>query len=206
MDNNFNTFNYFATDLLPHSTLLCNGEENQNGYSKISEKSKKGDDEAFEQLIGSVRQKLYRTAYAYVRNEQDALDVYQETIYTAYISIKTLKKPEHFSSWITKILVFKSIDFIRKESRHFTTDNEEIFTELIASENVDFIMHSMDLSEAFKFLNPTVKTIILLRYYHDLSIKEIATIMNYPEGTVKSHLNRAKKELRPILKEGYLYE
>ncbi|MCL1697163.1 MULTISPECIES: sigma-70 family RNA polymerase sigma factor [unclassified Lysinibacillus] len=174
--------------------------------AKLVKKAKKGDDEAFEQLIGSVRQKLYRTAYAYVRNEQDALDVYQETIYTAYISIKTLKKPESFSSWITKILVFKSIDFIRKESRHFTTDNEEIFTELIASENVDFIMHSMDLSEAFKFLNPTVKTIILLRYYHDLSIKEIATIMNYPEGTVKSHLNRAKKELRPILKEGYLYE
>ncbi|MGG0656927.1 sigma-70 family RNA polymerase sigma factor [Rummeliibacillus pycnus] len=174
--------------------------------AKFVQKAKKGDDEAFEQLIGSVRQKLYRTAYAYVRNEQDALDIYQETIYTAYISIKTLKKPERFSSWITKILVFKSIDFIRKESRHFTTDNEEIFTELIASENVDFIMHSMDLSEAFKFLNPTVKTIILLRYYHDLSIKEIATIMNYPEGTVKSHLNRAKNELRPILKEGYLYE
>lgn len=42
MDNNFNIFNYFATNLLPHSTLLCNGEENQNGYSKISEKSKKG--------------------------------------------------------------------------------------------------------------------------------------------------------------------
>ncbi|WP_436867050.1 sigma-70 family RNA polymerase sigma factor [Bacillus fungorum] len=174
--------------------------------AKLVKKAKKGDDEAFEQLIASVRQKLYRTAYAYVRNEQDALDVYQETIYTAYISIKTLKKPERFSSWITKILVFKSIDFIRKESRNFTTDNEETFTELIASENVDFIMHSMDLSEAFKFLNPTAKTIILLRYYHDLSIKEIATIMNYPEGTVKSHLNRAKKELRPILKEGYLYE
>ncbi len=42
MDNNFNIFNYFATNLLPHSTLLCSGEENQNGYSKISEKSKKG--------------------------------------------------------------------------------------------------------------------------------------------------------------------
>lgn len=42
MYNNFNVFNYFATDLPPHSTLLCNGEENQNGYSKISKKSKKG--------------------------------------------------------------------------------------------------------------------------------------------------------------------
>ncbi|TQR15403.1 sigma-70 family RNA polymerase sigma factor [Psychrobacillus vulpis] len=172
--------------------------------AKLVRKAKKGEDEAFEQLVGSVRQKLYRTAYAYVRNEQDALDLYQETIYTAYISIKKLKKPESFPSWITKILVFKSIDFIRKESRHFTTDNEEIFAELLAHENGDLIPHSMDLSEAFKFLNPTVKTIILLRYYHDLSIKEIAAIMKYPEGTVKSHLNRAKKELRPILREGYM--
>ena len=67
-------------------------------------------------------------------------------------------------------------------------------------------MHAMDLSVAFKYLGPKVKTIILLRYYHDLSVKEIAIIMNVPEGTIKSHLNRAKKELKPILREGYLYE
>ncbi|QDQ02774.1 sigma-70 family RNA polymerase sigma factor [Lysinibacillus fusiformis] len=172
--------------------------------AQLVQKAKKGDDEAFEQLISSIRDKLYRTAYSYVRNEQDALDIYQETIYTAYISIKELKKAESFSSWITKITVFKSIDFIRKESRHFTTDDEEMFAQLIAPEKDDVLTHSMDLSEAFNFLNPFVKTIILLRYYHDLSIKEIATITNCPEGTVKSHLNRAKKELRPILKEDYM--
>ena len=174
--------------------------------AKLVQKAKKGDEEAFEQLIGSVREKLYRTAYAYVRNEQDALDIYQEAIYTAYVTIKKLKKPESFTSWITKILVFKAIDFIRKESRHFSTDSEEIFSTLVELENVDDIMHAMDLSVAFKYLSPKVKTIILLRYYHDLSIKEIATIMNLPEGTIKSHLNRAKKELKPILREGYLYE
>jgi len=42
MYKNFNAFNYFATDLLPHSTLLCNGEENPNGFNNISKKSKKG--------------------------------------------------------------------------------------------------------------------------------------------------------------------
>ena len=180
----------------------------QKSYSEefLIKQSQYGNDNSFEKLMDIYEGYLYKMAFLYVKNEHDALDIYQETIYTAYLSIKTLKKPESFSSWITKILVFKSIDFIRKESRHFTADNEEIFTELIASENGDFIMHSMDLSEAFKFLNPTVKTIIVLRYYHDLSIKEIATIMDCPEGTVKSHLNRAKKELRPILKEGYLYE
>ena len=174
--------------------------------AKLVDMAMKGNDEAFEQLISSVRAKLYRTAYSYVRNEQDALDIYQETIYKAYISLKKLKKPESFQSWITRILVSKCIDFIRKESRHFSTDNEEIFAELISKESVDYIAHSMDLSEAFKFLDPKYKTIILLRYYHDFSIKEIAAIMNYPEGTVKSHLHRVQKELRPILKEGYIYE
>ena len=174
--------------------------------SKIVQKAKKGDQEAFEQLIRSVREKLYRTAYAYVRNEQDALDIYQEAIYTAFVSVKTLKKPESFTSWITKILVFKAIDFIRKESHHFTTGDEEVFSTLIEPEHVNDIMHTMDLSVAFKYLSPKVKTIILLRYYHDLSVKEIAIIMKIPEGTIKSHLNRAKKELKPILREGYLYE
>lgn len=117
-----------------------------------------------------------------------------------------MKKPESFQSWITKMLVFKSIDFVRKESRHFTTDDEEIFAELILTESVDEIAHSMDLTDAFEFLDPKYKSVILLRYYHDLSVKEIATIMKYPEGTVKSYLNRAKKELRPILKEGYISE
>lgn len=174
--------------------------------AKLVKMARKGNDEAFEQLIHSVRDKLYRTAYSYVRNEQDALDMYQETIYQAYTNLKKLKEPERFHGWIIKIIVFKSIDFIRKESRHFTTGDDAFFAKLISVESVDDVVHSMDLTEAFAFLNPKYKSVILLRYYHDLSIKEIATIMKFPEGTVKSYLNRAKKELRPILKEGYIHE
>jgi len=174
--------------------------------AKLVRQAKRGDDAAFEQLIRSVRHKLYRTAYSYVRNEQDALDMYQETIYRAYTSLKTLKKPENFQSWIIKILVFTSIDFIRKEARHFTTDEEGIFAKLISKEGKEAVAHSMDLFEALKLLDPKYKTVILLRYYHDMSIKEIANIMNYPEGTVKSHLYRGQKKLRPILREDYLYE
>lgn len=102
---------------------------------KLVQKAKKRNDEAFEFLISSVRNKLYRTAYSYVRNEQDALDIYQETIYKAYTSLKTLKNPASFQSWIIKILIFKSIDFIRKESRHFTTDDEKLFAELISKDS-----------------------------------------------------------------------
>jgi len=174
--------------------------------AKLVQKARKGNDEAFEELIGSVRDQLYRTAYSYVRNEQDALDMYQETIYQAYTNLNKLKEPARFHGWIIKIIVFKSIDFIRKESRHFTTGDDEFFAALTSAEGVDDAAHSMDLTEAFTFLDPKYKSVILLRYYHDLSIKEISSIMKYPEGTVKSYLNRAKKELRPILKEGYIHD
>lgn len=71
--------------------------------AQLVQKAKKGDDEAFEQLISSIRDKLYRTAYSYVRNEQDALDIYQETIYTAYISIKELKRLKVFLVGLLKL-------------------------------------------------------------------------------------------------------
>nr|WP_240514675.1 sigma-70 family RNA polymerase sigma factor [Bacillus cereus] len=171
----------------------------------LVKQARKGNDQAFEQLITFVRQKLYRTAYSYVRNEQDALDIYQETIYEAYLSLRKLKEPEKFQSWITKILVFKAIDFIRKSSKEFVV-NDEIFANLSAEENMNKLEQSLDLTTAFNFLDPTYKTIILLRYYHDLSIKEIADVLNSPEGTIKSQLHRAKHALRPILKEGYSYE
>ncbi|MBJ8055349.1 MULTISPECIES: sigma-70 family RNA polymerase sigma factor [Bacillus cereus group] len=171
----------------------------------LVKQAKRGNDQAFEQLITFVRPKLYRTAYSYVRSEQDALDIYQETIYEAYLSLRKLKKPEKFQSWITKILVFKSIDFIRKSSRQFVA-NDEIFANLCTEESMNKLEQSLDLAKAFNFLDPTYKTIILLRYYHDLSIKEIAEVLNSPEGTVKSQLHRAKQALRPILKEGYSYE
>ncbi|HDR7353196.1 sigma-70 family RNA polymerase sigma factor [Bacillus wiedmannii] len=171
----------------------------------LVKQARKGNDQAFEQLITFVRQKLYRTAYSYVRNEQDALDIYQETIYEAYLSLKKLKEPEKFQSWITKILVFKAIDFIRKSSRQFVA-NDEMFASLSAEENMTKLEQSLDLTTAFNSLDPTYKTIILLRYYHDLSIKEIADVLNSPEGTIKSQLHRARHALRPILKEGYSFE
>ncbi|MFJ5625314.1 sigma-70 family RNA polymerase sigma factor [Peribacillus loiseleuriae] len=172
--------------------------------ANLVKKAQKGNQEAFELLISSVRIKLYRTAYTYVRNEQDALDLYQDAIYEAYLSLKKLRKPEQFQSWITKIIIFKSIDFIRKSSNHFLAD-DKLFEQLDTKEQYNELEQSLDLTEAFSFLDTTYKTMIILRFYHDLSIKEIAELMNYPEGTVKSNLHRAKQLLRPILKEGYIH-
>ncbi|MBM7702806.1 sigma-70 family RNA polymerase sigma factor [Metabacillus iocasae] len=172
--------------------------------SELVKHAQKGDDEAFEQLIATVRHRLYKTAYLYVRNEQDALDLYQDAIYQAYLSLKTLKNREHFQAWIVKIVANKAIDFIRKSSKQFIA-NSDSFSHLCSVDMIRHVEHSLDLTAAFAALDHEQKTLILLRYYYDLPVKEISKLTNSPEGTIKSSLHRAKKTMRPILKEGYLH-
>jgi len=73
-------------------------------------KAKKGNEKAFQALIEIEKHKLYRIAYLYVKKEEDALDVVQETIYKAFISIKQLKDAAYFSTWITRILINTAIN------------------------------------------------------------------------------------------------
>ncbi len=86
-----------------------------------------GDEKAFIELIEKQREKLYRVAYAYVKNEEDALDIVQETVYKAYISIDTLRKPKYFNTWLTKILINISLATLKKNKNIIYLD-EEILT------------------------------------------------------------------------------
>jgi RNA polymerase sigma-70 factor (ECF subfamily) len=71
----------------------------------IIKKAQKGDDEAFSELIDSCQEKLYKIAFAYLKNEQNSLDAVGDTIYKAYMNISKLKIPEFFNTWIIKILI-----------------------------------------------------------------------------------------------------
>ena len=74
-------------------------------HTELVRRAIKQDEAAFEQLILLHSEQLYRTAYVYVKNEQDALDVVQETVYKAFISIGQVKEPKYFVTWLTKILI-----------------------------------------------------------------------------------------------------
>ncbi|WP_369809926.1 sigma-70 family RNA polymerase sigma factor [Gracilibacillus caseinilyticus] len=84
---------------------------------QMIKKAKRGNDKAFQELIQKEKNKLYRMAYMYVKNENDALDIVQETIYKAYISMKKLKENQYFSTWLTRILINNALDFIKKNKR-----------------------------------------------------------------------------------------
>jgi RNA polymerase sigma-70 factor (ECF subfamily) len=160
----------------------------------------KGDDNAFYELIQERKATLYKTAYAYVKNKDDAMDIIGETVYRAYISIGKLREPDFFNTWLTRILINSSIDYIKKNKKVIPSGDE------INTSKVDNICNSeinMDLYNAIDKLQPKFKTIIILKYFQDLTIPQIADILQYPVGTVKTYLNKALKELRIDLKEEF---
>ncbi len=170
---------------------------------KLVKKAKKGNKQAFLQLIEAEQARLYRTAFLYAKNQEDALDIVQETIYKAFISIETIRDPRYFTTWLIRILIHSALDFLKKKQKVIPLEQDS-FSKMPAKEIV--IEDKMDLYDAIDKLNERHKTIIILRYYQDLTVAEIADIVGIPEGTVKSNLHRALQLLRLEVKEGCINE
>lgn len=80
-------------------------------------KAIKGDEDSFMVLVNQCKEQIYRTAYAYVKDENLALDIVQETVYKAFISISKLKEPKYFNTWIIKIAMNISISVYKKNQK-----------------------------------------------------------------------------------------
>lgn len=160
--------------------------------------AKKGNSKAFGLLVDRYHNQLYFTALGILRSGWDALDVCQETFLKAFSSISTLKDNTKFKAWITRILINKSNDHLRKSNKTVLFEN---FIENVESQALfeEYNESNIDLLKALDSLKEQTRTTILLRYFQGLSIKEIAQIMNCPEGTVKSRISNGLKEMRPLL-------
>ncbi|ATD49555.1 sigma-70 family RNA polymerase sigma factor [Clostridium perfringens] len=177
--------------------------KNKLNEIKLIKESMKGNKESFGILIKNNKEYLYKMAFLYVKDEQDALEVIHETVYRAFLNIEKLKKAKFFNTWITRILINVSIDFLKKKGKNEMLDEStpirkekcEISTE-----------EKLDLYNAIDLLNDNYKTVIIMMYFNDMKIKDISKVMEIPENTVKTYLRRAKQALGEILKEGYLDE
>jgi RNA polymerase sigma-70 factor (ECF subfamily) len=166
-------------------------------YDKVVS-ARKGNDNAFYDLIQERKEMLYRTAYTYVKNKEDALDIVSETVYKAYASIKKLKEPQYFSTWLTRILINCALDHVKKHSRVIPI-NEAVTAD--AESTLSNSEELMDLYSAVDKLEQKYKTIVILKYFQDLTLTQIAEVVECPVGTVKTYLHKALHELRFELKE-----
>ncbi|MBZ5749610.1 sigma-70 family RNA polymerase sigma factor [Metabacillus rhizolycopersici] len=166
---------------------------------KMVKKAIRGNKKAFEQLIKQYYERIYRTAYLYVHNEEDALDVVQEATYQTFTSIHSLKHPEYFMTWLTKIII-RCAGQILKKRNNIVPLTDEVLSNL----TVDY--HSghdeaINLLNVIGQLRGNYQSAIILFYYYDYSIKTISEIMEIPEGTVKTYLSRGRAELKKSYKE-----
>ena len=157
--------------------------------------ARKGDDEAFAKLAGSCQERLYRIAYAYLKNEADALEAVQETVCRAYTKIRKLKQPEYFLTWIIRILLNYCADEAKRRSRSFRPLAE--YDAGVWDATAD-----PDLAAAIEGLDEKYRRIVVLMYFEGFTLTEIARILELPDGTVKTRLHRALGELRRHLGEG----
>ena len=135
-------------------------------------------EQAVERALTEGYEKYYRLAYSYVHNEADALDIVQEAAYKAILKSDSLKEPQYVETWVYRIVVNEACSLLR--SRKESADVEEIQA---ASED---IYENIDLKRA----------IVVLRFFEDRQLEEIAKILDENLNTVKSRLYRVMKKLR----------
>lgn len=160
--------------------------------------AKNGDEESFIEMINQRQEMLYRIAYTYVKNNEEAIEIVQDTVYKAFATLKTLKNPNYFNTWLTKILINCAIDSIRRSKRVVYIGNELIHLENQKEPSSEEII---DLYSALDKLDQKQRTVIVLRYFQDFKIKDIAYIMGIPESSVKSSLYRSLSKLKIEIEE-----
>ena len=152
----------------------------------------------FVPFIRANKERFYYLAYSYTKNEQDALDVVQDSIQKALLSLSTLRDEKQLKSWFYKIVVCTSIDFLRKHNRELVVDDEKLAN--ITPQKVD-TYNNVDLTNALNNLSRTYREIIILRYFEDLKIEDVAHILEININTAKSRLYKALKLLRIQLQD-----
>ena len=166
-------------------------------------KAQRGNDKAFLTLFQESEEQIYRIAYLYVENQNDALDIVQETAYRSFKAIKTLKEPKYFKTWLIRIAINCAIDMLRKQEKIIQLANKSIeFISEDLQEDIPLVLTVRDLME---ILSVDEKSVVILRFYQDLTIKEVAETLGIPLGTAKTILYRGLKKIREDLEGEDLY-
>lgn len=158
------------------------------------------DKDSFCDAVRKCENAMYALAFSLVQNDSDAGEVLSESIYRAYKNMDTLKNENAFKSWILRIVHHTAVEMIRKNTRMQSV--EEIPVQIREGDE-NRITTNISVREAVKRLKQPYQTVVILFYYENLSLLQIAQITEKNIVTVKQQLSRARKMLRELLKEDF---
>ncbi len=151
--------------------------------------AKRGDPDAFSALMQSQMQNMYKAAIAILNSDEDAADAIADTILICWEKLDQLKKPEFFRTWMTRILINKCKDIIRKRKRYsFVEEVPDVSVQEEGFENVEW-------KDALNCLEEKYRLVAVLYYVEGFSTVEIGKMLGMPDSTVRSRLSRARRKL-----------
>lgn len=171
-------------------------------------KAKAGDELAFQKLVDKYKAQVASIAYKMVGNYEDAKDISQIVFVKTYQNLYRFDTSKKLSTWLYRITINASIDFIRKHKKHRHEALEQIGTE-IKEKKADVEktyrrnLIRWAIRNAMDVLNPKQKSVFVLRDLQGLDIKEVAQITGMPQATVRWYLHRARSKLRDELTKHY---
>jgi len=178
--------------------------------AQIVERCLSGDETAWEDLVKQHTRRVYSICFRFVGNGAEAQDLTQDVFLRVFKSVKSFRAGEgSFTVWLTRLTRNLLIDHYRRSKQDRSTDSIEdqlpILEEKTAIEaRTDSLLAGREASEALqaalKKLSPELRETVILRDLEELEYREIAQVLNVPEGTVKSRLNRGRAELARILR------
>jgi RNA polymerase sigma-70 factor (ECF subfamily) len=176
--------------------------DHDTDVSRLAAQALDGNRFAFQQLVSQLEPRIFRMIFYRTRSQQDAEDICQDVFLQAYRSLKKLREPERFASWLFRIAVNRVNDYHRRQKfRSLFSVLHDTDSEDDADPPADRETGTMDAIVRKEFwqkvetmlaqLSKMEKEVFLLRFMDDLGIKEIADVLHKSESTVKTHLYRA---------------
>jgi len=172
----------------------------------VIKRAQAGDMVAFEEIVRNYEERVLMIAIKIAKNEQDAEDIAQNVFITIFRKINTFGFKSSFYSWLYRITMNTAFNHIktRKYDDFLTNENDDEKNYAVSEDNSTHILEEevfqRTLKNALNELPEKQRTVFVMKYDQQLKIKEIASILDLHQGTVKKYLFRANEKLRKLLK------
>ncbi len=173
--------------------------------TELVRSARQGDDLAFNRLIDLHHKAIYKMIFYRIKDPMDAEDLSQEVFLQAYRSIRSLRKAATFRAWLFKIAVNRVKDYRRRKRWTFLSSlfrDEDLPASRLGvqapngPENVQRRQFWQEVDRLMEPLSPAEQEVFRLRFFDQLSIREISQVLNKPDNTVKTHLYRALHKVK----------
>lgn len=170
--------------------------------SELIAHARRGSREAAGVLFDRYWPLAWRTAYAVTADRGLADDAGQEAFVKAFAALDRFDENQPFAPWLKRITINAAVDSLRRHCRlELVHDEESVFLGWSLSESAEDDLRCWAVADAVSALGPAKRVVVVLHYWLDLPLEEIAGVLGLPIGTVASRLARAREELRAVLED-----